>query len=778
MQIPFKLSLLAASVVLAGCGGGGPGGANTNTNTSTSGSSSGSGVAVAFRTPVQINHFIPLTGQGVKAVQTSVYTQDLNKDSVDEVVVAGVGAKVGDWQTNWRKYNMQVYGWNKGSFSNETSSWFSGNDNAIQGHSTINFADFNGDSNIDMFVNADTDTDQVPSEHLVYFNNGNNSFTRQALSIPTTWSHDSEVYDFNGDGIYDIFTLDYNKAHTISFGSSSGSFTSYSTDPNSGTETGASGVSIGDYLNDGSATIIMTDAGPDGNNDTGLFSYAIVDGVLKLEKIADLPGSRFGLAKWDSVRFAPGHAVRTENMDFNRDGRMDVIIFEWMYDPNVAGGPSEVQFLRNDGNGNFTDVTDSVLVNYNHQRNQSYNPTFIDINNDGLLDIFLSDADYSGQDSTRVLVQTADGKFVEKYADVGTAFSQALHAMTDGSIDGWTQPVQVVKGPDNELYLFGTVLLAENGTTTTATYLSKIGSTGTITPQSVADVIGSVWPYLSDEQKSQVLDETSPLTINGTKVISLQQALEPVGELEVDGLRIDGSLSIAGLNNSVFSKITALDKIGRNYDVDLTPLSKNFTPNITAESSTRPIGFTASGDNNVYNFGADTTGVVDSDWRFGFGMSKTDASPWLSFDGMFGKLNSSQVLEFDINREYKNGVWHRAGIMQYQTDFTPGLVTRVDDLYAGYAVLGYKEQGLNLYGGLKPTLFSGSVGVRLPTEVDNTGKLMYTEYDVSVRNRALGFLGIDYKFVLDVTKILEYNISAQIDSAGTKQGNVTAGLPW
>ena len=145
---------------------------------------------------------------------------------------------------------------------------------------------------------------------------------------------------------------------------------------------------------------------------------------------------------------------------------------------------------------------------------------------------------------------------------------------------------------------------------------------------------------------------------------------------------------------------------------------------------------------------------------------------------MFGKVNSVQTVEFDVNREYSNGVWHRAGIMQWQTDFTPGLINRVDDLWAGYGVLGYKEDGFNLYGGLKPTLFSGSIGLRLPTDVDNKGNLMYTDQTVSVRNRALGFLGIDYKFVLDITRALEYNVNAQIDSAGNRQGNITAGLPW
>ena len=771
MRNPFQLSIIASTVILAGCGGsgGGPTGVVRNT--------------VPYHTPTQINHFTPqIRAESLHAYEAQVYTKDLNNDKSEEVVVSGM-----DSSKQNLGFNMQVYGWNTGSFKNETKAWFTGNDNQIVGGVDVEFADFNGDGNVDMHVAGGTDTNDYYADQLVFFNTGNNKFIRTKLDLPhNMFTHDSEVYDFNGDGYYDIITLDYNKQNSISFGNADGTFTSYVMDPTARNARGASGVAVGDFLDNGSTTIILTDSSGDGNRDTNLFSYTTKDGKLDLVDIAQLPASRFSLAKWDSVRHAPGHAIRTEAMDFNHDGLMDVIVFEWMWNPLMPDNrPSEVQFLRNNGNGDFSDVTEDVLVNYDHNRNASYAPLFMDVNNDGLVDIFLSSSDYpSGpnqrpyHDSTRVLIQTSDGKFVEKYAEIGTDFSNQIHAMTNNSSDDWTQPIHIVKGPNNEMYLFGTVVYQENGKASTATYLSKVGATGTMTPQSVNQILGSVWPYLSDVQKNQVLAKTSPMTLEGTKVVSLERALEPVGTLEVDGVKINGNLSIAGLNNSVFSTVTALDEIGRNYDVDISPLSNNFTLTVDAVSQTRQLGFTATGDNTTYNFGTDTSSVIDSEWRFGFAIGKQQQNPWLNFDGMFGTVNNTQTVEVDVNREYSNGVWHRAGIVQYQTDFTPGLVTQVDDLWAGYAVLGYKEKALNLYGGLKPTLFSGSVGLRLPTDVDSKGNLMYTDHTVSVRNRALGFLGIDYKFVLDITKALEYNVNAQIDSAGNKQGNFTAGIPW
>ena len=91
---------------------------------------------------------------------------------------------------------------------------------------------------------------------------------------------------------------------------------------------------------------------------------------LELQKIADLPASRFTLPKWSSVKGAtPAHGVRNFSMDFNKDGLMDVIVFDWLWDPNNPDvRPSEIQFLVNNGGGSFADVNDEYLVNFDTQR--------------------------------------------------------------------------------------------------------------------------------------------------------------------------------------------------------------------------------------------------------------------------------------------------------------------------------------------------------------------------------------------------------------------------
>lgn len=778
MRIPFQYSIIASAVILAGCGGGG-GGPSGNVNTVVRDS-------VSYATPQQINHYTPLTGTGINAPVHDVFTKDLNNDNSDEVVVGGRLTQPATPAT-WRNTNMQVYGWNTGSFTNETTSWFSGSDNTIVGSEpSIKFADFNGDGNVDMFVSPSTDMATLAGDPIVFTNTGNNSFIKSTLSLPDIWAHDSWVGDINNDGYADIVMSDnISSAFSVSYGSAAGTFTSYTTGGvgvagTAGT-TSAAGISVADYLGDGTKTMVLTDAASNVSSDTKLYSFDTSGGSLSLTELATLPQSRFLLPKWSNVyanRNNDPHAIRNFDIDINNDGLQDVVIMEIIF----ANGESysELQFLQNNGGGSFTDVTDSVLVDYDTDFQGSYNPTMVDINNDGLDDILLSAQGVVEGDihaATKVILQTSDGKFVQKFDDVFTDFYRQVYNKTSNALD-WGQTISVVNGPDNEKYLFTTVLYSDNGNVQSATYLAKIGSTGTVAAQSMADVLQSVWPYLSDTSTNEVLAKTAPLSIDGTPVVDMDSALQPVGDLSVNNVRISGDISVAGLNNSVFSNVTALDDVGRNYTVDITPLASNNKMKIDAVVDTRTQGVTAFGDNIEYSFGTDSSLVSDSTWRWGLGVNRSADNPWLHFSGMFGTVNSSTTVELDISKEYANGVWHRAGIMQTKTDFSPGLVTDVSDLYAGYGVFGYKQDGLNLYGGIKPTLFSGSIGVRLPTSVDSSGNLQYTNYSLDVRNNPVKFFGMNYNFVLDITKQLNWNINAQVDSEGNKQGNISAGLPW
>jgi hypothetical protein len=786
MRIPFQLSILASAVVLAGCGGGGggPGGSNVNTGTSYLRSS------VSYATPTAVNHFTPMTGTGVNAPVMDVFTKDLNNDNVEEVVVGGRKTQPST-AANWRNFNMQLYGWNTGSFANETSTWFSGTDNEIVGtEPSVKFGDFDGDGNVDMFVAPSTDMNTLYADPVVFSNSGANSFTRSTINTGgDDWTHDSWVGDLNGDGRDDIVMSNIGGTNrlVVNYGNADGTF-----DTHTG-NIGGSGISIADYLGDGSMTAIITDAPTGVLSDTKLYSIATAGGTVTLTEVATLPASYFYNGNFTTelaVAFVP-HEIRNFSMDFNNDGTMDVVVMS-----NLSGGGvnmSALQFLRNDGGGTFSDVTDSVLVDYDHDTQASYQPVLVDINNDGLDDILLSSSDTVSEsgyhDSTRVLVQTSDGKFVQKYEDVFKDFYNQISSSTSGALD-WGQPINIVVGPGGEKYLFSTVLYEDSGNVQAKTFLAKIGTTGTISAQTAAEVIAANWPYLSDPSVNSVLANTSPLSINGVDVVDLDLALQPVDGLGIvsDGttsrITISGNLSIPGFDNGLLSNVQAVDGIGRNYRVDMSVMGADVDPVFNIEpvsQATQPWassylsnnytaqGIWAIGDNDQYSIATNST-ILNTDWNYSFSHTQMAGSPWMAFDGVFGSIENTSTLEANISKNYSNGVWHQVGMLNTKTDFTPGLVTNVSDISAVYGVLGYRDNEWSVQTGVQPVIISGNLNLTLPSGVDNSGNLQYTDYTVNVRNDAEYFVNATRSFN---TKYVDVHVNGSTTSSGNNAASIT-----
>jgi hypothetical protein len=148
-----------------------------------------------------------------------------------------------------------------------------------------------------------------------------------------------------------------------------------------------------------------------------------------------------------------------------------------------------------------------------------------------------------------------------------------------------------------------------------------------------------------------------------------------------------------------------------------------------------------------------------------------DGSPWLGFNGVFGRINSSTILDSNLSRTWNNGVWAQMGVMQTVTDITPGLVTGVDPIWAGYAAAGYRpNQSWNLFGGVQPKIMSGSLDLRLPGRVDEQGVLHYDEHNIKLRNQLVGFLGASYTWKSRHTQL---KTNLVVNSQGNYQTRVS-----
>lgn len=755
--IPFLLALL-----LTACGGGG---GNPILVPS---------YPVPFHTPVRVGS-VSITQSATNSIAVAdIFTKDLTGSGAENVIIAGrsVDPTRIDSQIN-------IFGWQSGRLVNQTSSWFSGNDNIISGtEPDIEFGDFLGNGKIGMYVPPSTDHDSTRgSPGAVFINNGN-SFTRVNLNLGAAWAHDSVVYDFNRDGRADIFTLDYGPNSNLALSNGDGTFSVYRNRSTSALQ-GASGVAAADFLGNGTVSVIVTDASTTPGQQNSLMSWSVSGSDLVMTTVSSLPTGRFDLPKWASYNTNPGiasHNVRALAFDFDNSGRPSAVIFSAPWFTNGSRPAwSEVQFLKNNGGGVFTDVTDSVLVGYDNTMPVSYNPKLIDINGDGLTDIFLSAPTWTNPtNNTQVLLHTADHKFVASYVNVFAAFENQAHnieAIRSAAINN-LNVTNIVQGPNNELYLITMINTVEHGAATKAIYLSKIGAM-TTTAQATLAAIRTAWPYLSEAQANSILSRTSTTWL-GLNIIDPVRALSPIGSLglTVNGVKTAFSGYISGLklkdNNTVL-----FDDVGRSFAVDLSStsaLSPNawakYSENITDDTrGAQPMKLQYMHKDN-FKFGVDTatqslvigvTGVqIGKNSQLSLQYTQMPFNPFIQMSGSWGTVKQSSILESTVATKHQ-GLVGRAGLIYATTTIDAGLVTDISPITSVWSEVGYEWKHVKLMTGILPKVVSGTASLRLPAGIDMNGSLLYNNTKVNINNPTTSYVRLAYQEQVSKTVSLSFN---------------------
>ena len=786
------VALFGTVIVVTGCGGGGGGGGGLS---ATMGSATYR--QVPYSTPVRVDSVKPVASTTLESDSSALYTASLSGNG-EEVITAGRSGTQN--QGSYPDYDLNVYGWSNGTLINRTSQWFSGTDYRIRGtEPSVKFADFDGDGKTDMYVAPNTDQLAITGSGWVFFNNGTN-FTRLDLNLNIN-GHDSAVYDLNGDGRSDIFTT----GSRVSFGQANRTFSTHWVTGQHYGGTAAS-VAIADFMGNGSSTIILTDqnAWQAGNN--RLYSWSLVNSHrptqdFELTLIATLPNSRFLLPKWSSYNFAGSHDYRALAFDFDSSGRTSAVIFSR---PAITNGVwpdfNEIQFLKNQGGGSFTDVTDSVLVGYNTASPPTYNPKLMDVNSDGLIDIVLGGT--TGSTGAQVLIHTKEHKYVASYGTVINAFidqsvniEKALNASAEGGGNG----IVFVRGPDGNMYL-ATAVNYNNGTQQKAIYLSKLGATAA-SAQATAAAIKQAWPWMSDGQINTVLAQSST-TWFGMNVLDPEKAFQPIGSLGlplatggvapirgyITGLNIgDGaavvtdSLGRAFTTNIKPMNITAMNAFGYNTEhndqYELTSHAEYLVNGTLTTVGNLRIGSdfagrdsTGQGLNKPKQY---TVGVPrwysKGNWSVGTQYTYLNSNPWMAFGGAWGEINGSGIMDNVITYR-RGGFSAQASAMHVTTNIQPGLITRVDNMWGAWAESGYRfgdarrAGDMGIYAGVKPVVLSGSVQARIPTAVDMGGNIVYTNKTLQVQNQTTGYVRALYTNQL--TKHSQLRLSAMSTTAG------------
>ena len=205
---------------------------------------------------------------------------------------------------------------------------------------------------------------------------------------------------------------------------------------------------------------------------------------------------------------------------------------------NQVGGQwpelSEIQFLKNSGTGNFTDITDTVLRGYNNNTVASYNASFRDINGDGRLDIVLPGNSWTANTGAQILIwQSATNvygfEYQTSYATVLSAFQDGVKSL-ESNASFVATGVALVQDASGAMYI-ATAVGTDPGNTGHATHRTiYITALNGMTYNQTRAAIAANWPWLSSSQINDIMSQ-STRTYLGMNLLDPALALSPMGKI-------------------------------------------------------------------------------------------------------------------------------------------------------------------------------------------------------------------------------------------------------
>lgn len=233
----------------------------------------------------------------------------------------------------------------------------------------VGIADFDSDGDFDIIIVSEDD--QI---NELYFNDGKGFFTDVSSRIPVTGiSNAVLVEDINNDSFPDIL-IGNNGSNFILINDGTGNFVDESNLRFPTNNDITQDIELGDVDNDGDLDLLL---GNENNNSLWINKGNGFFEINDTNEFLSFPGKE-----------------ETREADFgdvDNDGDLD-IIFANIFNA-LSGGFSQNRLLLNDGFGHFTDVT---TTNYPNEKLRSFDADFIDLNDDGYLDILTSNLNFSG----------------------------------------------------------------------------------------------------------------------------------------------------------------------------------------------------------------------------------------------------------------------------------------------------------------------------------------------------------------------------------------------
>ena len=342
------------------------------------------------------------------------------------------------------------------------------------------FADFNKDGRLDIFVGASgRDADPFPGgQNTIFMSNSDGTYTDSPELLPQVknFTHDATIGDVNGDGYPDIYA---SNVSTYPGQEGKGTLPQLLLSQNGPT---FESVNLEGTIFDSSIIKTIDGVGKHGNfYNSSLLVDLNNDGILEL--VLGHSGGTTSISSKNIIVYQDGKGnfqddtfqelpnalwedavnVDIKSTDINSDGLPDLVISQTNSDPYYDG--RNLQFLIQQSDGTFNDETNDRLIGFktyesgdslNDQDWRDYQNTyvqfidFVDIDKDGDLDISFnrnSGKKYPSNEKVDVAIfNYGNGVFVSS-SDVGYVLS-----------DGWSPNAQ----PSDQELFYGTYDLNGN----------------------------------------------------------------------------------------------------------------------------------------------------------------------------------------------------------------------------------------------------------------------------------------------------------------------------
>ena len=386
--------------------------------------------------------------------------------------------------------------------------------------------------------------------------------------------------------------------------------------------------------------------------------------------------TKFNLFDYDY--FYNGSGVGIE--DLNNDGLMDIFF---------CGNQVDNRLYLNKGNLKFEDITDSANINTN--KNWSSGVTFADINQDGWMDIYISQGGPYEKSSRKnmLLINQKDLTFKEAASEYGlddhgiSTQSAFFDFDKDGDLDCIVMNENDYYGTNPDQFytiLKDKSILKEN---CSHLYLNQSGKFIDITEQAgllkptfglglcVSDINNDSWLDIYIANDYYVPDAMYINNANGTFT---DQIKETTNQVSFYGMGMD----IADINNDNLSDIFVLDMASSDHVRSKTLMASMNVPrfNLLIDDLGLQVQYMYNSvqlnlDNNTYNNIAQFTGMSKTDWSWA-------------------------ALVFDTDHDAQEDIYVTNGYRRYALDNDSRMkVSRAQQQYRGNVPLALKEQIYN-----------------------------------------------------------------------------------